>query len=244
MKKKRLLLLLGMLIFLVILVGMGIFTKKIKINTFLAEQYPVQGIDVSHYQGQIDWNRMQEQDVKFAYIKATEGSSLVDERFMQNWEASAQTTLWVGAYHFFSFDSSGKTQAQHYIDTVGELTGKLVPVVDIEYYGDKWTNPPKKQKVIQELKDFLKALEEQYGQKPMIYTTYTVYYKYLAEDFAEYPLWIRNVYFSPNVDLRGKWTIWQYTDTSVLEGYQGNEKYIDCNVFVGTEEELESFLIK
>ncbi len=232
------------LVGLLLIVGIGVITKVIKLNKIWASAYEVKGVDVSHYQGEIDWEMLAAGDLDFSYIKATEGSSFVDDKFVQNWEAATGTELLTGAYHFFSFDSVGVTQAEHYIETVGDLSGRLVPVVDVEYYGDKWTNPPTKEDVVSQLQEMLAVLEAEYGRRPMLYTTYEVYYKYLAEDFEEYPLWIRNVYFSPNVDMKGDWTIWQYSDTEVLEGYRGEEKYIDCNVFYGTKKELKQLLVE
>lgn len=217
--------------------GILIGTKIFSMTPFLAKGYELQGVDVSHYQGEIDWNRIEEQGIQFAYIKATEGSRSVDAAFRQNWQEISRTGLYAGAYHFFSFDSAGQDQACHFINTVGELRGKLVPAVDVEYYGDKEKNPPDKEILCRELQTMLDKLEEQYGVKPAIYTTYPVYYRYLNEDFEGYPLWIRNVYFSPNMDMRGKWAIWQYSDTTELEGYEGEEPFIDRNVYSGTVRE-------
>ncbi len=107
----------------------------------IAKGYPVQGIDVSHYQGQIDWQQMREQGIGFAYIKATEGSFYVDECYKQNMTDAEKAGIAAGAYHFFSFDSPGETQAEHFIQTVGG-DGTLIPVVDVEYYGNKCQNPP------------------------------------------------------------------------------------------------------
>lgn len=221
----------------------GILTKRIKINTLWANQYPVQGIDVSHYQGDIDWKKIAEQGIDFAYIKATEGSSSIDEKFAVNWQAAAETKMLIGAYHFFSFDSAGKTQAENFIGTVGALDGKLLPAVDVEYYGNKEQNPPDKEQVITELTDMLLLLEQEYGVKPMIYTTYKVYYKYLEGEFEEYPLWIRDVYLTPDIFVKNEWTLWQYSDTAVLDGYNGVEKYIDRNVFVGSEDEFRKLAV-
>lgn len=209
----------------------------------LAGGYEVHGVDVSHYQGDIDWNVLATQDIDFAFIKATEGSGHVDRKFYENWVAADATELKTGAYHFFSFDSPAETQAQLYIETVGDLSGRLIPVVDIEFYGDKISNPPEEEEIVKELKTMLELLEAEYGGKPMVYTTYTFYYKYLDGEIDEYPLWIRNVYFSPNVDLHNRWTFWQYTDQAVLEGYSGAEKHIDLNVFYGSAEDLEEYVI-
>ncbi len=226
--------------------GLGaalIFSKTIKLNPYLVSQYPLKGIDVSHYQGQIDWKRLEQQEIDFAFIKATEGSSYVDECFTANWQAAEQTKLYIGAYHFFSFDSEGQTQADWYIQTVGELKGKLAPVVDVEYYADKEADPPEKEQVVQELGELLRILEDHYQIKPIIYTTYKVYHRYIEEDFKEYPLWIRNVYYSPQLDMRGEWEFWQYTDRAVLKGYKGTEKFIDLNVFAGTQEQLKTHVV-
>lgn len=209
----------------------------------LAESYGVRGVDVSHYQGDINWNVLAGEDIDFAFIKATEGSGHVDTRFYENWEGADATDLKIGAYHFFSFDSPAETQAQLYMETVGDLSGNLIPVVDIEFYGDKFSNPPEEEELVAELKTMLALLEEEYGVKPMVYTTYTFYYKYLDGEIDGYPLWIRNVYFSPNLDMRGEWTFWQYTDQAVFDGYSGAEEHIDMNVFYGSLDELDEYVI-
>lgn len=242
-KRKKAIMVVFIIITILAVLFCGILLKVLKLSTLLSGSYEVHGVDVSHYQGDIDWTALQSQNIDFAYIKATEGSSSVDEKFVENWEEAEQTFLKVGAYHFFSFDSEGKTQAQNYIQTVGALEGKLIPVVDVEYYGDKMKNPPAKEQVTSELTDMLQALEKEYGVKPMIYTTYPVYYKFLDGEFAEYPLWIRDVYLTPELLLNRQWTLWQYSDTAVLEGYSGVEKYIDKNVLNGNEEAWDRLLV-
>lgn len=227
----------------IVLIGL-VLAKVIRITPIFAEAYELQGIDVSHYQGVIDWKKIAAQDVDFAFIKATEGSSYVDEYFYENWQAAAGTELYVGAYHFFSFDSGGRTQAEAFIKTVGSLEGKLAPVIDIEYYGEKEKNPPDREVVAEELKTMLALLEEHYGRKPVIYTTYKVYDRYIRDEFDEYPLWIRNVYCPPVGEPGEKWVFWQYTDRARLEGYEGQETYIDRNVFRGTLDELEELLCR
>lgn len=121
-----------MVVFIIIIILAVLFCsillKVLKLSTLLAGGYEVHGVDVSHYQGDIDWTVLQSQNIDFAYIKATEGSSSVDEKFVENWEEAEQTFLKVGAYHFFSFDSEGKTQAQNYIQTVGALEGKHLSI--------------------------------------------------------------------------------------------------------------------
>lgn len=223
--------------------GALLLAKKWNLNQYLVSRYAFQGVDVSHHQGTVDWETLAGQGIDFAFIKATEGSSHLDEKFAANWQGAAEAGVYAGAYHFFSFDSAGSTQAEWYIQTVGDLNGRLAPVADVEYYGDKELHPPEKEAVIRELREFLRILEECYQVKPVIYTTYKVYRWYLEGEFDDYPLWIRNVYYPPDLDLRGRWQFWQYTDTAVLPGYEGAEPCIDRNVFVGTEEEFAKFVV-
>ncbi len=215
-----------------------ILSKKIQLNGILADKYEIKGIDVSHYQGEIDWDQMEAQNITFAYIKATEGSSHIDDYFYENWEYIGYTNIYAGAYHFFSFESSGKTQAENYINVVGSLQGKLRPAVDVEYYGNKANEPLDYDMIKGELKVLLKTLEEEYGTKPVIYCTYKAYNDFIKGTFDEYDLWIRNVYITPNLFVKGKWTYWQYSDKGELQGIYGYEKYVDFNVFYGDLDEF------
>lgn len=202
-------------------------------------RYPVFGVDVSNYQGEVDWTRLEEQGVQFAYIKATEGSGHIDESARRNIENSAKTDIKRSCYHFFSFDSSGHTQAKNFISVVGRDEIDLPPVVDIEYYGDKAFSKPTREETEEILLPLLNELEEYYGGRPVIYTTLPVYYRYVKPICGkDYPLWIRCKQTEPDfVD----WSFWQYDDQSELDGYYGDERYIDFNVFNGSTDEFEAY---
>lgn len=243
MEKKRIVQVVMLLMMMAAIMGSLFIQKKIRITPKLAGKFEMTGVDVSRYQGTIDWAELAGQDLDFAFIKATEGSGHIDECFYDNWQEAGKTALHIGAYHFFSFDSDGESQAEAYIDTVGSLNGKIAPAVDVEFYGDKADNPPPKDEVVKQLGEMLRKLEEHYQTKPIIYTTYKAYDTYIKGEFEEYPLWIRNVYYQPLFSLGDRWVFWQYTDTAVLEGYEGTEQYIDMNVFRGTEEELKNLLV-
>ena len=204
-------------------------------------EYPVRGVDVSSYQGEIDWKTLSSQNLSFAFIKATEGSSLVDPCFDYNYEQAQKTDLRIGAYHFFSYDSSGEDQAENFISTVSKIDNMLPPVIDLEFYGDKEKNPPEQKAVREQLDRMLKKLEDHYGQKPIIYATEKSYSLYLAGAYEEYDIWIRNVITGPSLSDNRQWTFWQYTNREQLKGYQGKEKYIDMNVFSGTPEEFSAY---
>lgn len=87
------------------------------------EQHPVRGVDVSRYQGEVDWPVLAGQGIDFAFIKATEGSSYVDPHFALNLKGATDAGLRVGAYHFFSFESAGTTQADNVIKVVSSGSG-------------------------------------------------------------------------------------------------------------------------
>lgn len=237
MKKRRILkgILIG-LSFLVLL-GAGItalfYCGVLWFNMPPRETYPVRGVDVSHYQGEIDWSVLAQEDISFAFIKATEGSGTVDECFAKNWDAAQETALYVGAYHFFSFDSAGQTQAENFISTVPVCENALPPVIDLEYYGDKADNPPSYEAVSAELSVLIDALTAHYGKEPIIYTTMNCYTRYLQPSEITCPLWIRDIFSEPEeID----WTFWQYSNFGRLDGYEGEESRIDMNAYCGSEE--------
>ncbi len=232
----------SLIIILCIIAGFLVFNGVIILNGFSAKKYQVKGIDVSSYQGKIDWEELSRQNVSFAFIKATEGSSTVDKNFSYNFEEAQKTSIFVGAYHFFSYDSKGKTQAENFINTVKPFENMLPPVIDLEFYGDKEKNPPKRENVEKELKDMLTILENHYGQKPIIYATEKSYKLYLSGDYKEYDIWIRNVITKPKLTDNRSWTFWQYTNREKLNGYDGTEKYIDMNVFSGSVQEFDEFI--
>lgn len=212
----------------------------ILLNNPSSEEYPVRGIDVSHYQGEIDWQELASNDIDFAYIKATEGSSHKDECFEYNLENALKTELYVGAYHFFSLESSGETQAENFIASVPKNEGMLPPVIDVEFYADIEKNPP--EDISAELEAMINALRDYYGAEPVIYTTQEVYKLYIACACKEQDIWIRDVLMTPYLPDGRDWTFWQYTNREVLSGYMGEEKFIDMNVFCGSETDFAQYL--
>ena len=209
-------------------------------NHDAAMQYPVQGIDVSEYQGKIDWLTIASQDISFAFIKATEGSGYTDPYFSENFSGAQAAGLRVGAYHFFSYDSSGKTQAENFIAAVSNAPGMLPPVVDIEYYGRYYLFPQPANAAQEELDVLLQMLEDHYGCKPILYTTARAWRQYICNRFEEYPLWLRSVYGPPGKN-DPQWMFWQYTDRGLLSGFSGPENFVDRNVFFGTSAQFKAF---
>lgn len=200
------------------------------------EVYTVYGVDVSCYQGNVDWEVIASQNITFAFIKATEGSGFTDPKFRQNWTDSADTGIYTGAYHFFSFESGGQTQAENFIAAVGELADhNLPPVVDIELYGEYNEAPPDAGAVRRELRILLDTLEDYYGVRPILYAPEKTYFTYIfGAGFEDSPLWIANTRIEP----LPRWDFWQYTVEGRLEGYDGmkdahTEGHIDLDVYKG-----------
>lgn len=249
--RKRILTLIIIFFTAAIILGLGfasaVYYGYFHVNGYKAGKYAVRGVDVSHYQGDIDWQVLAKENIQFAYIKATEGSSHIDERFAENREKALKTGLQVGAYHFFSFDSPGTAQAEHFIRIAEPFHNCMVPMVDVEFYGNKWDNPPDPDLVEPELKDYLDRLEQACGQKPVIYATKEAWELYICGKFDSYPLWIRDIWTEPTLQAEAgnhqkyDWTFWQYTNRGRLKGFSGEEPFVDLNVFYGTEKEWLEF---
>ncbi len=208
--------LIASIIYLMIINGYIIPTK------LEAEKYEVKGVDVSEYQGEIDWDKIKSQGIDFAFIKATEGSTSKDNYFDTNFSKLKQMEdMLVGCYHFFSFETKGEEQAQNYINVVGNVENDnslIIPIVDIEYYSYYKKAKPSKEWVLEELQNLLNKMEEQYRVKPIIYTTMEFYNDYIKGNFEEYDLWIRDIVFNPSLNLENrKWKFWQYTGKGRLE---------------------------
>lgn len=147
----------------------------------------------------------------------------------------------IGAYHFFSYDSGGDTQAENFINTVPKTDNMLPPVIDLEFYGNKEENPPTRDSVTEQLEILIQKLTEHYGMTPIIYATEKSYSLYVSNAYPNCDIWIRNVICSPKLSDDREWTFWQYTNREQLNGYNGSEKFIDFNVFNGTEDEFSHY---
>ena len=203
------------------------------------EQWEVFGVDVSAYQGNVDWAVLAEQGVDFAFLKATEGSLHQDRQFAANWAGAAEAGVRAGAYHFLSYDSPGDTQADNFIAVVPVTEGALPPVVDIEFYGEYLEEPPEKEHVRSILDPLLERLEEHYGVKPILYVTYHSYYRYIAGGgYGDYPIWCSSPTIFPLV---AGWDFWQYSHSARLPGYDGDQDRIDLNIFRGSRADFARF---
>ncbi|MEX3010123.1 GH25 family lysozyme [Hoeflea sp. TYP-13] len=213
---------------------------------YFGSQHPatheIHGIDVSKWQGDIDWRRLERADIAFAYIKSTEGGDHRDERFEEYWYGAKRAGVPRGAYHFFYFCRTAKEQAEWFIANTPNDRSALPPVLDIEWNHQSKTckKRPDPEIVRGEMRDFLKRVEAHYGKRPMIYTTVDFHSQNLEGYFTEYQFWVRSVADHPdNVYDRRAWHFWQYTGTGRVPGITGDT---DINVFVGNKEQWDIWL--
>ncbi len=227
------------LLIISIFIASLVCTAVIRIGRNEAEKYDVKGVDVSSYQGKIDWNVLADEGISFAFIKATEGSRYVDRYFAENIKGARAAHLRAGAYHFLSYDSSGLEQAENFIATVPDYPEMLPPVVDVEFYGDYEKNPLDEEATDKILSELIDELTKHYGKSPIIYTTRRAYSLYISGKYEDCDIWISDIIKKPTLPDGRKWTFWQYSHTEKLPGYEGVEEHIDMNVYNG---DYESFL--
>lgn len=208
----------------------------------VAQSYPVHGVDVSRYQGQIDWREARKAGTRFAYIKATEGGDHADENFALHWMMAKDAGVPRGAYHFYYWCRPVQDQIRWFFNHVPVERDALPPVLDVEWYGaasEKCPHKVPREKALKAIRTFLTAVEKHYGKKPMIYTTIDFYRDIIDGDLHDYPLWVRTVNAQPHERYGDRrWAMWQYTDQGRIAGIKGN---VDRNVFAGDETAWRTF---
>jgi len=196
------------------------------------------GIDVSHWQGTINWTKVKSDGTQFAFMKATESNNYYDKTLPTNWAGAKNVGIYRGAYHFARPGStSGATQARYFVGKVGTLLkekGALPPVLDLESSGGlsvsrlrAWTS------------EWLQTVESLTGRTPIIYVSPAFWEYYLGNStaYTRYPLWLAH-YTTGRPRVPGGWskyTFWQYTSTGRVSGIGGN---VDENRFNGTTADL------
>jgi lysozyme len=190
--------------------------------------YPRQGIDVSHHQGEIQWNAVRADGVDFAYIKATEGADMRDEAFARNWAESKTAGLNRGAYHFFTLCRLASDQATNFIATVPREAGALPPVLDLEF-GGNCASRPDRDVVVAEIASFIKMVEAHSETPVMLYMTREFDEFYRVSDSINRPLWLRRILFPPDYGAR-PWVMWQANPRHRVNGINGP---VDWNVVRG-----------
>ena len=195
----------------------------------------IRGIDVSHYQGEIDWEKVADasldgEHVSFAFIKATEGKTILDEYFVYNFSSARKNGIIRGAYHVFSSKSTAQEQAEFFCNVVELKKRDLYPVLDIEGLGT-YTPDQLREGII----DWMNIVEKHFGVTPILYTSYKFKIDYLnGHEFDKYPYWIAH-YYVDKLKYKGQWDFWQHTDKGSIDGIEGD---VDVDLFNGTYSDL------
>ena len=219
---------------IVALAALTFFLGYWRFNYPSAEKYQIRGIDVSHHQGEIDWDRIAREGYRFVYIKATEGGDFKDPRFQRNWAEAKRVGLIRGAYHFFTFCKPGVEQASNFTSVVPEDSEALPPVIDFEFVGNCRERPPRKA-VLVELFAYAKLVREKCGKDPILYVTRAAHSQYLEGEIDDYRIWIRDIFRQPGRIDGKQWVIWQYADNVRINGVP---RPGDQNVFYGGEQDF------
>jgi len=202
-------------------------------GTARLENYEVHGIDVSHHQAAINWDSVVIDQFSFAFVKATEGATMRDTLFCDNWRHMKRVGIRRGAYHFYRPQTSALRQVDNFIYWVEIEAGDLPPVVDVEVL-----DGASKAQLITGLKTWLYLVELHYEVKPILYTNLKFYNKYLAGHFRDYHIWIARYNSREPVLADGRnWQFWQYGNRGAVKGING---HVDFNVFYGSHSQLRN----
>ncbi len=221
-----------------ILLGALAFLVACNQRTERREGIGMHGIDVSHYQKQVDWPLVASQQIDFAFVKATEGITMQDTIFCKNWDAMRSAGMVRGAYHFFRPGISAELQAMNFLSTVDLQHGDLPPVLDVEVTDDQTT-----QAVVAGVRTWLAIVGEHWKIRPIVYSNQKFYNQHLAGDLPEFPLWIAryNDTELPVLTDGHAWHFWQYGCKGQLTGIAGD---VDFNVFNGELSALHAMTLQ
>lgn len=238
-QKRGLILIMGSVMFTGLIAGLAYYLLDhgyISLNHPSYKTFPIRGIDISHHQGPIHWQKLNRAEVHFVYMKATEGGDFLDPLFKKNWLAAERIGLHKGAYHFFTLCKSGREQAANFLAHVPVETDSLPPAIDLEF-GGNCSKRPVREDVLLELGQFINLLEIAYQKQPILYVTSPFLEKYIQTDLPQYNLWIRAVYGRPRPPR--DWIIWQYNARGHRHGING---FVDLNVFHGSRQDFKKFI--
>jgi lysozyme len=189
------------------------------------DAWPVQGVDVSHHQGRIDWPSVRADGADFAYIKASEGSDFRDERFAENWAGAAAAGMRRGAYHFFTLCTAASAQATNFIALVPREADALPPALDLEF-GGNCAKRPERDALLAEVAIFVRMVEAHSEKPVMLYITREFEDHYRVSEAIDRPLWLRRIYFEPDYATH-PWVMWQANPRRRVSGIDGP---VDWNV--------------
>tara|TARA_R110002020_G_scaffold48286_12_gene137725 strand:+ start:3330 stop:4178 length:849 start_codon:yes stop_codon:yes gene_type:complete len=218
--------------------------KPVDFGKHHPDRYPVHGIDVSKWQGEIDWNEVRKAGIAFVFMKATEGGDHTDDRYDIYWRGARAAGIAHAPYHFYYFCRPAREQAEWFIANVPRASVQMPPVLDVEWNhaSRTCTSRPDPETVRSEMKIWMDIVGRHYGKRPIIYTPVDFHRENLDGHFKGYQFWLRSVAAHPqDIYPDHPWTLWQYTGTGIMPGIKGDT---DINAFAGSKEEWRKWLWK
>lgn len=206
----------------------------------------IYGIDISHHNGLINWNKVPFDQIKFVYCKATQGKSFKDQLFPAYFNELKRLRVMRGGYHFFTFMGvTAKEQADNFLSTTIDWKDEMIlpPVLDVEWQQSPGLNQyilDNRKSCVKKISDWLSIVEEKCRRKPVIYTNAFFWKDYLNDPagFEEYLLWTASYRKDYPLLPKGwnKYTFWQFTESASISGITGN---VDKNIFNGKLSDLK-----
>jgi lysozyme len=207
-----------------------------------ARSLPIQGVDISRYQGNVDFGRLRAGGAHFVFIKATEGADYVDPAFARNWAGARAAGLPRAAYHFMWWCSSALEQAKWFEQNVPADPDALPPILDVEWnsHSQLCTRRPSPDEAFRMVSTMLELMERYTGKLPIIYTDMVFNRDVLAGRNLPNTFWLRSVAAEPDARYDRDFTFWQWTETGTMPGVAGE---VDRSAFYGTQDEWTLFLL-
>jgi lysozyme len=189
-----------------------------------AEPGYLPGIDVSHYQGDLDWPAVAASGIRFAFVKATDGVDDIDPHFARNWAGAKDAGIVRGAYHFFRPALDAGQQAAHFLRVAAMDDMALPPALDVEV-SDGLDRPAREAGI----RTWLEQVRTAAGCTPILYTDPSFWREHVDADFSDYPLWL--ACYGPKAEIPAgwpAWTFWQHTETGNVSSIPGNVDLDSC----------------
>lgn len=208
------------------------------------------GIDVSYWDGDIDWKSVKDFGIDFVFMKATEGDFYKDPTYKDRLVQINAVQIPSSAYHFFRANTDPIVQAELYLEVVKSSNADLPPILDIEFNDGRT-----KEEIMAGAKIWLDIVEQGLGQKPIIYSPANFLKEYFSDQSGYPPVWAEEYHlwyaqylqtFVEGMDPQSlpdgweeNWDFWQYTDGGSVPGINST---VDMNVFNGSEAELQQYI--
>ncbi len=229
------------IVVLLIELGILLYSGQIWFNEPKKKDYPVRGPIMDQDCGEVYWSKFGKQNIQMCYIRATRSTNYIDENFEKNWENSRKSGIPIGALHIFDLNADGTAQAENFLSAVGDLSGRLVPAVEVSPGLFARLFAPKVSEVGTNLRDFVNKIKEKCGAAPIIKCSSSAYDKYIKGEFSDCMIWYESLFSEPDVSV--DWTFWEYTSRSRLESFEKQSRHLYMSVYRYDEQQFQKLIL-